>query len=168
MATAPKKPSKSGFLRALFRTNPSISRKDAEEAWKEAGHEGEIGESSFYNTKTSFNKLSGGGTDTGGAASAKGKPKSISKGTRARKTTRPVELPAAQPNGRDDDPGPESGNGPEVNREPARTEGHDQVVDEIEDGIDDLIHRLKNIGGKPEILEALRRARRLLYAGQSE
>ena len=52
---------------------------------------------------------------------------------------------------------------PEVRSEAAQTEDKDQVLDEVEEGIDELIFRLKGIGGRPEVLEALRRARRLLY-----
>jgi hypothetical protein len=32
----------------------------------------------------------------------------------------------------------------------------------VEDGIDDLIFKLKEIGGRTEVLEALRKARRIL------
>ena len=37
---------------------------------------------------------------------------------------------------------------------------------EMEGYIDDLIHKLKNMGGRQEVEEALRRARRLLVRGQ--
>ena len=156
MATAPKKSSKSAFLRDLFRTNPGLTRKDAEEAWKGAGHEGEIGDSSFYNTKRQFNKLSVESTGAGEAAAVKPKPKPTSKGTKTRKTTQSVEQPAVQASRGEAAPGSE------MRGKPARSGGHERVLDEVEDGIDDLIFKLKEIGGRTEVLEALRKARRIL------
>ena len=38
----------------------------------------------------------------------------------------------------------------------------EDVLDELEEGIDELIHRLRELGGKPEVVKALHRARRLL------
>ena len=45
-------------------------------------------------------------------------------------------------------------------------DGQGRVLEEVEDGIDDLIFKLKGAGGRPEVVEALRQARRLLYQGQ--
>jgi hypothetical protein len=42
---------------------------------------------------------------------------------------------------------------------------HDEdedVLDELEDGIDELIQKLRELGGKPKVVKALKRARRLL------
>jgi hypothetical protein len=52
---------------------------------------------------------------------------------------------------------------PEVSGRPAPTEDRSRVLDELEAGIDDLIYKLMLIDGSPEILAALRQARRILY-----
>jgi hypothetical protein len=36
------------------------------------------------------------------------------------------------------------------------------ILDELEEDIDELIHRLRELGGRPDVVKALRRARRLL------
>ena len=41
--------------------------------------------------------------------------------------------------------------------------GHDDdILDELEEGIDDLIQKIRELGGKPEVVKALKRVRRLL------
>jgi hypothetical protein len=41
--------------------------------------------------------------------------------------------------------------------------GHDDdVLDELEEGIDELIHRIRELGGRTDVVKALRRARGLL------
>jgi hypothetical protein len=87
----------------------------------------------------------------------KPKPESPSKGPKATRATKSVEAATVKSNERGAPPKPE------VRSEAAQTEDKDQVLDEVEEGIDELIFRLKGLGGRPEVLEALRRARRLLY-----
>jgi hypothetical protein len=168
MATTPKAPTRAAFLRDLFQKNPKVSKEEANAAWQQAGNEGTISKNTLYNYRSEFKKQSAGGVDSGEAAGGKAKPKTSSKRNKAKKITKPVERPAAQADGRDAAPEPEVGSvpkvrsEPEVGSKPARTGDQGRVLDEVEDGIDDLIFRLKEIGGKTEVLEALRKARRIL------
>jgi hypothetical protein len=167
MTTAPKKTSKSAFLRELFKTDLNIAREAAEEAWKTAGHEGEIGESSFYNTRLDFKKRFGDGTGAIEDAGVKAKPKSSSKVNKPKQALKSVKQPA-QANGRDAAPAAavrserKVRSEPEVRSKPSQADDQVRVLDEVEDGIDDLIFKLKGVGGKTEVLEALRKARRIL------
>jgi len=56
----------------------------------------------------------------------------------------------------------------EIGQNGAEAQGGDQgqVLDQMEGTIDDLIFQLKTMGGRPEVEEALRRARRFLYRDQ--
>ena len=175
MATARKGPNKSAFLRELFGRNPQASLEEANQEWTKAGHEGSISESSFYNTKSAFNKQAGdgGGAEAGGEAGRKPKAQAAQKGKRAGRAAEPVE----QANGTDSGPEPageaamaigagDRGTTEAGDQGVTGTGGQEQSLDKLEGGIDDLIFQLKTMGGRPEVEEALRRARRLLYRGQ--
>ena len=97
--------------------------------------------------------------NAGEAAAVQPKPESPSKGPKATSVTKSVEAATVKSDGWGAPPKPE------VRSEVAQTKDKDQVLDEVEESIDDLIFRLKVLGGRPEVLEALRRARRLLYQG---
>jgi hypothetical protein len=148
MATDDSSPNKSAFLRALFQKNPNLREADASEAWQKAGYEGTIGTSLFYNVKSALRKKSEGGA--GGAMPRKrGRPP-------GRKGPRPVRL------GDEIRGGFSAESGSLVSARWSRTSDRDQVLDGVEDGIDDLIVELKQLGGMDEALEALRKVRRLV------
>jgi hypothetical protein len=145
MATTGKSQTRSDFLRELFQKNPGVSEKEARQAWAAAGNEGTISPSSYYTAKKASK---GGGSAT---ATAPQKPKAKSKGPRAKSTSQPVVKARPESDGESAPSkavgGPSSGD-------------RERVLDRVEDGIDDLIIELKQLGGMEEALEALRKVRR--------
>jgi hypothetical protein len=148
MATTGKGQSRSDFLRELFQKNPGVSEKEAAEAWAAAGNEGTISPTSFYTAK----KASKGGSGATAAAPEKPKPKS-SNGPKAKKTSRPVVEARPDSNGASAPSKPIGG---------SRSGDRERMLDRVEDGIDDLIIELKQLGGMEEALESLRRVRRVV------
>jgi hypothetical protein len=78
---------KSAFLRDLFRDNPKVNYKSANEAWKEDGNDGDLSSNTFYNAKTAFKKEPGAGTPEVATPAPKPKPQSARR-TRAKSTTK--------------------------------------------------------------------------------
>lgn len=152
MATAGKTQKKSEFLQDLLRSNSNASEKDAVAAWQQAGNEGTISPSSIFTAKR---KLAGG---SAAPASAEEKPrrKPSSKGPKGKRKSEPVRAASGESNGQSSAPG---------TAKASRDEAQDRSrkLDAVEGGIDDLIYTLKEMGGAPEVEEALRAARRLLY-----
>ena len=150
---------KTTFVRNLLQRDSGVNERSINEAWKAAGHEGTISGTLVYKIRKDLGltgkRQSADGSRAGEAAAVK--PKSPSKGPKATRATKSVEAATVKSNERGAPPKPEVGS------EAAQTEDKDQVLDEVEEGIDELIFRLKGLGGRPEVLEALRRARRLLY-----
>jgi hypothetical protein len=141
MASTGKGQTKTAFLAEQFQKNPKVSEKEAIDAWKAAGNEGTISPSSFYNAKVAFNK---GGTGATAAPSPKVQTK-VSKGSVPKTTTTQSSARSTAPE-------------PKVKG----VEPSTQVLDEVEGGIDDLIFRLKEVGGVPDVEAALRQARRMI------
>lgn len=159
MATTPKAPTKTAFLRDLFLKNPKVTEEEANAAWQQAGNEGTISKNTLYNYRSEFKKQAAG---MGEAAAVRPKTMPSSKGIKAKQPTKAIERPAAQGNGRNATPKPDVSSQPEVRSKPAQADVQGRALDEVEDGIDDLIFKLKEVGGKTEVLEALRKARRIL------
>ena len=159
--TAGQGEGKTAFVRDLLQRDSRANERSINEAWKATGNEGTISGTLVYTIRKDLGLTgkgqSAGGPSVGEAATVKPKPKSPSKGPKATRATKSVEAATVKSNERGAPPKPE------VKSEAAQTEDKDQVLDEVEEGIDDLIFRLKGLGGRPEVLEALRRARRLLY-----
>jgi hypothetical protein len=149
---------KTAFLHDLFRGNPKVSLKEAGEAWKAGGNEGELSSNTFYNTKAAFKKKAGEGITNG--ANPAPTPKSKAQPARSTRAKRTPAKTSAPENAHADAPGPQ------VGRESAGTGARDQVFDEVEAGIDDLIFRLKVAGGAPVIEAKLREVRRSLHPSQ--
>ena len=151
---------KTAFLRDLFRGDPKVNYKSANEAWKEAGNEGDLSSNTFYNAKTAFKKEPGADTTEVETPSPTSKPKAQApRGTRAKSTTKKSLSPK---NGQPVVPEPQ------VSHEKSSLGDRDRVFDEVEAGIDDLMFTLKVNGGMPEVEAALRAARRLLTRSQGE
>ena len=155
MATSGKSQKKSEFLRELFRSDPNVSEKDAVAAWQRAGNEGKISSSSYFTAK----KKSVGGSRAPEAAAVRTKAKPSSKGPKGKRKSEPVRATSGGPNGQS--PQQETVKAVGVNK----AEDRSRRLDAVEGGIDDLIFTLKEMGGVPEVEEALRAARRLLYHG---
>lgn len=155
MATAGKTPSKSEFLLEFLRSNPDAKEKDAVAAWQQAGNEGTVSSSAFYAAKRTLVEESGAPAPTPG----KTKPKSSPKGLKGKRKSEPIRASSGETNGQ-----------PPA-QETVKAVGGDKAqdrsrrLDAVEGGIDDLIFTLKEMGGVPEVEEALRAARRLLYKG---
>ncbi|HEX8203192.1 MAG TPA: hypothetical protein VF590_22135 [Isosphaeraceae bacterium] len=147
---------KSAFIRDLLRRNPEANPKVVNEAWREAGNEGSISNSLVSKTRSDLGLSSRRRAGEPAAARRGAKP--------GRKPGRPAAAEAM--------PRPEGGPAAEMAPTAAREEGgngageQEQILDSLEGSIDELIFKLKNLGGRPEIEEALRRARRLLYGHQ--
>ncbi|MBX6312107.1 MAG: hypothetical protein IRY99_04190 [Isosphaeraceae bacterium] len=141
MATSPA-PSKSAFIEEQLRRNSHATEKEINQAWKEAGYEGSISGTLVYRIKDRLG-LTG---------------KHRSSGRRPRMKTAARREPAAEPS-REAAPATEP---------MARGKGQGRVLDELEADLDNLIFRLKGLGGLEEVEEALRRARRLLVRSHRE
>ena len=80
MATTGNTQTKSGFLLEFLQENPGANEAEAKEAWQDAGNDGTISSSSYYNAKAAF-------AQNGNAALAstksKAKAKRSSKGSHA-------------------------------------------------------------------------------------
>jgi hypothetical protein len=80
-------------------------------------------------------------------------PKPVEAPAKAKKSAKPVEQ------------APPVSNGSHVPAVAIAATHHDRdedILDELEEGIDELIQKFKGPGGKPEVVKALKRARRLL------
>ena len=153
MASTGKSQNKSAFLRELFQKNPEIKQAEATQAWSNAGNEGEIASSLFYNIKATVAKRSRGGSGEAGEASSKSKPKTAPKASPSKKVGRPPSVPRSES---DEKTVPSS----TVSK--SKTGDREQVLDKVEDGIDDLIVELKQLGGMDDALESLRKVRRVV------
>ena len=141
-----KAPGKAAFVEEVLRRDSTANSKAVNRAWSEAGYEGTISDPTYYKVR---GRLSASGEPT---SSTQAKPKSSEvptppgtkiKGSRTSATSTPKSKPSESSN-----PG--------------------KVADEVEAGIDDLMYKLKDSGGMPEVEAALRAARRLLYRSQGE
>ena len=132
MATTGKGPTRNEFLRDLFQRNPGVSESEAAQAWAAAGNEGTISPTSFYTAKRESKGGAGDNSAAPGKPTAEARPKSNG------------ETAPSSP----------------VSR--SKTGDRERVLDRVEDGIDDLIIELKQLGGMEEALESLRRVRRVV------
>lgn len=140
MVTSGTTTSKTDFLRAQFASNPALRLSEAKSAWREAGHSDELSSSLFYIVKRqTITALPG----------RRGRP--------ARQATLDGQGPAPS-NGHD-----------RTGLRPRRTGASPSraVLDQVEDGIDELIVLLKLNGGLPTVEAALRSARRLIGPSRS-
>lgn len=131
---------KSAFVKEILGRRPSANVKAVNEEWRAAGNQNKISDSIYYKVKREL------GTSGEGISSSSKRPKP---GSAARTT---VEARA------------ESGGETKLPSPASRSESGDRerVLDRVEDGIDDLIIELKQLGGMEEALEALRKVRRVV------
>jgi hypothetical protein len=148
MATTGKSQSRSEFLQDLFQKNPGVNEKEAAQAWTAAGNEGKLSPSTFYTAK----RVATGGASTTTTAPKKPKAKSA-KSPKAKPASQPTVEARAESNG---EPSPSK----PVSR--SKSGERKRVLDRVEDGIDNLIIELKQLGGMEEALEALRKVRRVV------
>jgi hypothetical protein len=162
-------PSKSAFVEEVLGREPKSNVAAINRAWAAAGHEGTISDSIYYKVKRERGVTGGpavvGSSD--GAAESGSSPKNgkalpaVSKSKSSPKASKPERVASTV------EAAPSLSN-----REPAapkptptmteRANGHGRELHEIEGEIDELMFRLKGLGGFAEVQEALRSARRLL------
>lgn len=142
-------PSKTAFVEEMLGRKPKANVKAVNEEWRTAGNQDKISDSIYYKVKR---ELGGSGMNTS-SSSKKPKPGSASR--------TPAARAAARTTG---EARPESSGETNVSSSVSRSESRERerVLDRVEDGIDDLIIELKELGGMEEVLEALRKVRRVV------
>lgn len=141
---------KTPFTREQLEKDPAADADSISEAWQSSGHDGTISASLVYKIKTDMGLT--------GRGKVGRPPKSVAAGlkrTKPRGRPRKNPLPTAAPA-----PAPATGR----RSAPAAAASHDEdsVLDELEDAIDTLIGKIKQVGEHTEAVRALRKARRLL------
>src|SRR3954468_22906855 len=140
---------KSAFVEEVLGREPGANVAAINRAWAAAGHDGKISDSIIYHVKR---ERGAAGKQTPGGT-VKSRAKSASKGPEASPAALPTVEAGSESNGPTAPPmpvgGPSSGD-------------RERVLDRVEDGIDDLIVELKQLGGMEEALEALRKVRRVV------
>jgi hypothetical protein len=151
MATGPGvNQGKTAFVEEYFASNPDGSLATVNEAWTAAGNDGSVSESLVGKVrarlgltgKKSVDEARPTGTSTKAKSKAPAKDKKVAKPIEKSPVANVSHAQAGiiAPSGHDDD----------------------DILDELEEGIDELIHRIRELGGRPDVVKALRRARRLL------
>jgi hypothetical protein len=137
---------KRAFVEKYFGSNPGGNLESVNQAWTAAGNEGTVSESLVDKVRSSLG-LTGRKTvekPKPVEPPAKAKPKAP---TKAKKPAKLVEQAPPLVNG---------------SHAAAATRNDEDVLDELEEGIDDLIQKIRELGGKPEVVKALKRVRRIL------
>jgi hypothetical protein len=140
---------KGAFVEKYFAGNPDGNLESVNKAWTSAGNDGTVSESLVGKVRSRLGLTGKKAVDEPKPIEApRAKTKPVAK---SKKASKPIEK------------APPASDGSHVPAAVATT-GHQDadVLDELEEGIDELIHRLRELGGKPEVVKALRRARRLL------
>jgi len=136
------------FVEKYFGSNPGGNMESVNQAWTAAGNEGTVSESLVGKVRSEMGLTGKKATEMTKPLVASAKAKTPPK---PKKVARTVEQT------------PPLSNGSVAPAAAIAATGHDEdVLDELEEGIDELIHRLRELGGKPDVVKALRRARRLL------
>lgn len=146
---------KTAFVEEFLTTHRDANVEAVKEAWTAADHEGTISESLVNKMRHKLG-LTGGKrrrkrSELGGEASAQ-----------ARKPGRPAN-PVGRPRRNPEEH-------PVAARVRASTRNsHDEnILDELEESIDELIQKIRELGDRPDVVKALRRARRILARGHDD
>ena len=141
-------PRKGTFVREFFANNHDANEESVNAAWAAEGREGSISVSLISKIKAEL------GLTTRGRGP--GRPKG-STSAKSKLRGRPRK------NARVGGGISHLGNGEHVpSRGPAANSRGGDVLDELEEDLDDLIQKIKDVGEMPDVVKALRRARRLL------
>jgi len=139
--TAIVSPGKSSFLKEFLHDNPQGNVKAVNEAWTAAGFDGTISETLVYKARALLGLTGNLGGKTKTSAEGKATPTGKKLGRPRKETTAAVIV---QPRG--------------------RSNNRSLAMNELEVEIDRLIFKVMGVGDLSEIEDALRKARRLLYA----
>ena len=142
-------PSRSAFVEEVLGREPEANLGAVNEAWTSQGNDGTISPSIFYKVK----RERGVTDEIAPPAPAKPQPESASKGTGARQAARATVETRPEPEGV-----------PAFSKSAgsSRSADRERVLDRVEDGIDDLIGELKQLGGMEAALESLKKVRRVV------
>jgi hypothetical protein len=146
------KPSKTPFVETYFASHPEGNLQSVNEAWAAAGNEGSVSESLVGKIRSSLGLTGKKTVDESKPVEIPAKTKT-KKPAKAKKASKPVEQAPPGANGSHD---------PAVSIAASHHDHDEDVLDELEEDIDELIQKIRGLGGKPEIIKALKRARRLL------
>jgi hypothetical protein len=150
---------KSNFVKDLLTRKPNLNLKAVNDAWRQGGNKDSISPSAFYRVKQSVREGRGEGAS---APRPPGRPP----GSTTKKAL-PAPRAEARPQPRSD--GASAAHHAPVGRPAhAKPRNEENDLDEFETEIDDMIYKLKGMGGMNEIEDALRRARRLLVRRQRD
>jgi hypothetical protein len=139
---------KRAFVEKYFVSNPGGNLESVNKAWTAAGNEGTVSESLVGKVRSNLGLTGKKATEVSRPIEVSAKAKTPPKPKKVSKTVKHA---------------PPTTNGSVAPAAVIAATGHDEdVLDELEEGIDELIHRLRELGGKPDVVKALRRARRLL------
>ena len=148
MATGPGvNQGKTAFVEEFLAGNSDGNLEDVKKAWTAAGNEGTVSESLVNKVRARLGRT---------GKKAVGEPRPVEAPRKAksrvaakvRKIARPIdEAPLAN--------GSPASSG-------ASRHGDADILDNLEEDIDELIHKIRELGGRPDVVKALRRARRLL------
>jgi hypothetical protein len=142
---------KTPFVEKYFTSHPDGNLESVNEAWTAAGNAGSLSESLVGKVRARLGLTGKKRVDEPKPSEVPVKAKSKAP-AKARKIAKPVE------------PTPPVTNGslPPAVASATTHLDDDDVLDELEEGIDELIQKFRGLGGKPEVVKALKRARRLL------
>ena len=136
-----KAPGKSAFVEAILRRDPKANSRAVNQAWSDAGHEGMISDPTYYKVRSKLAASPEPGRSSSSQTDSSEVTAAAGEQRKARRTsTVTATSKSSDPSG---------------------------VADEVEAGIDDLMYKLKDSGGMPEVEAALRAARRLLYRNRN-
>jgi hypothetical protein len=151
--------SKSAFVKEMLGQDPKANVKAINQAWAAAGNQGRISDTVVYKTKRELGVT--GERSSGKVGPAVPKSKSSPNASKPERAASPVEAISSQSKGEHASP-------KSTTTRTSQGSGHGRVLDEIEGEIDELMFRLKGLGGFAEVQEALRTARRLLVRSHGE
>ncbi|AGA30149.1 hypothetical protein Sinac_6039 [Singulisphaera acidiphila DSM 18658] len=150
---------KAAFVQEMLGQDPKANVKAINRAWLTAGNEGTISDSIFYKVKREQGNT--GKRSFGKISAAVPKLKSSPNASKPERVASAVEATRSQSKGEHASPKTTA-------TLMSQDNGHGRVLDEIEGEIDELMFRLKSLGGFAEVQEALRAARRLLVRSHGE
>ena len=157
MATGPVvKQNKTAFVETYFSSHPDGNLETVNEAWMAAGNAGSLSESLVGKVRASLGLTGKKKADAPKPIEAPSEPKKAVKAkppAKAKKVAKPVEQAPPVSNGTP---------APAVSIAATHHDHDEDVLDELEEDIDELIQKIRELGGKPEVVKALKRARRLL------
>jgi hypothetical protein len=153
MATGPGvNQGKSAFLEKFLPGHRDANLEAVNKAWTAAGNDGTISDSLFGKLRSRLGLTGKKAVDEPRPTETPTKATSKAPAKTRKVVAKPVEQSPPVANGSHAPSGiiAEAG------------DHDDDILDELEEGIDELIHRLRELGDRPDVVKALRRARRLL------